>query len=469
GEDGGGRSRGRGGGFHYTDYANLSGCPERIELFDQKGFRYLELHNWYEDELNPDDVRVITLNYPFPENGGMSCSDPMFERIWRLCADGVRWGTQDTFFGCPTREKGGFLGDAFITAASHLLITGDARILKKLLLDFAVSLRQDPGMTDVAPAYITGGLIDYTLLYPMLIERYYTHTADLAFVRSLLFTIESIHEWVMTNWNEDKLLKGTFSPIEGFEQTLIDWPRPYRERFDFAGARAEANAVLNANYYGFCQSSARLYDLCGETEAARDMRTRADEIASAMGRTMYDAERGLFTDHVHTRNCTLHGNAPALCFGVPFPGGCDRAADFVAKEGLNCGVYFAYFVIKGLFRAGKVDEAWQMIAGDAENSWQTMLKNGATTCWETWNLYNPVGNGSHCHPWSSSPVIFWAEEICGIRPTSPGWENYEISPKIPAALDQGSVRVPTPKGIIEMSFERKNGEISVSSKLFAKS
>ena len=98
---------------------------------------------------------------------------------------------------------------------------------------------------------------------------------------------------------------------------------------------------------------------------------------------------------------------------------------------MKCGVYFAFFMLKGLFNYGETDFAWELMTCNDIHSWQTMLNDGATTCMEAWGV-EQKWNTSLCHPWASAPVYMAAAEIFGLKPASPGWNKLSFAPKIPA-------------------------------------
>jgi len=80
---------------------------------------------------------------------------------------------------------------------------------------------------------------------------------------------------------------------------------------------------------------------------------------------------------------------------------------------LSCGVYFAYFVLKALVKAGEHDFVYELLTCTDERSWGNMIKEGATTCFEAWGK-DQKWNTSLCHPWASSPIIILIEDFNGI-------------------------------------------------------
>lgn len=125
----------------------------------------------------------------------------------------------------------------------------------------------------------------------------------------------------------------------------------------------------------------------------------------------------------------------------------------IMERRLNCGVYFAYFVISGLYRCGYRNEAFDLLLGDDEHSWINMLRSGATSCMEAWGP-EQKWNTSWCHPWSSSPIYFYTSEIMGVKPFKPGMKSIKISPKIPESIDFIDMELPLPSGMLRLSYKR---------------
>jgi alpha-L-rhamnosidase len=63
-------------------------------------------------------------------------SNPLLNDIWNICKNGVKYGAQEVYVDCPSREKGQYLGDATVATHAHLYLSGDLRLFKKALKDF---------------------------------------------------------------------------------------------------------------------------------------------------------------------------------------------------------------------------------------------------------------------------------------------------------------------------------------------
>ena len=93
--------------------------------------------------------------------------------------------------------------------------------------------------------------------------------------------------------------------------------------------------------------------------------------------------------------------------------------------------------------------------------WGGMLREGATTFWEKYipsehgtqhlAMYGRPYGKSLCHAWGASPIYILGKYFLGVRPTKPGYEEYEVRPYL-GGLEWMEGSVPTPFGKIEVSI-----------------
>jgi len=439
----------------YQEQITLTGGEDFVDFFDYRGFRYAEIIGI--SELDPADVWMFTRNYPFPEDHAtFSSSAELMNKVWDICLQGVKIGTQDTYYDCPTREKGGFLGDALITAPVHLLFTGDVRVFKKFLTDCANSSRVFSGMIGHVPTYDVSISADYSLLFPLFLKDYYDYTGDAEFVRQMMFAVDGLIEYYSQWENEHHLLDHITPPKKSPQEIdtfVLDWPDNLRDGYDFKKAKAGVCTVINMQYYGAMKKAAEMYEILGETERAAHYTAWYQKVEKGLIETCYNQDTGCFIDAPDSDHSALHANALPLFYGLVPPKGYAPLVDLIMERRLNCGVYFAYFVIKGLYDIGESEKAYDLLSGTDIHSWHNMVESGTTTCMEAWGP-DQKWNTSWCHPWSSSPITFYSREILGITCAAPAMKAIKVSPKIPAAVDHMEIDYPVPSGRIAASFLR---------------
>jgi hypothetical protein len=264
--------------------------------------------------------------------------------------------------------------------------------------------------------------------------------------------------------NDDGLLQNLFGREYGRYSVLVDWPKNLRDDYDdpalgtVNGAGAPINTVANAFYYGSLTAGARLAEVAGAPEERSRLIGLARQVGRSMVRCLRDGASGLFVDRVGSAHCSLHASAIALKVGLVPPADLAAVANLLRRKRLNCGVYFAYFVLKGLYASGHSQLAYDLITGRDEHSWHTMLKAGATTCMEAWGP-DQKWNTSWCHPWSSAPISMIATELMGLTPALPGWRRIRFGPQPPAGLEWAELAVSTPFGQVSARFDQRGDAI----------
>ena len=433
----------------YEEMPVLSGNKDRIEFYDYRAFRYMEIKN----APSEPTVWVEVRHHPFdPKKAQLHASDSLLEDIWNLCKNGVQMGSQGGFLDCPTREKGQYLGDAVITARSHLWLTGDATLTKKCLHDFALSTRIDPGMMAVAPSSFMQEIAEYSLQYPLMLKEYYRHSGDRVFVEHIIDTVfEGLFNYFARYENKAGLLEN-FPRKEKW--TLVDWPENLRDGYEYDLVNKGVNTVLNAFYYGALTTGAELLEMTDRNSEV--LRQRAQRIETAFATQLVDPKTGLYVDGTGSTHSSLHANAIPLFFGLTQGVEPKRLLDFIAEKELSCGVYIASYVIEACFKQNAGALGYHLITNKGEHSWHEMLKHGATTCMEAWGP-DQKWNTSWCHPWSSCPTYLIAEYVMGLSPAKPGWKGVRIAPAVIPNLPNIELTIPLPQGHVTAQYEQGKG------------
>jgi hypothetical protein len=93
-----------------------------------------------------------------------------------------------------------------------------------------------------------------------------------------------------------------------------------------------------------------------------------------------------------------------------------------------------------------------------------MVLDGDTTTWETFSEWNgPVWpTRSRCHPFASYAAKYLVRYLLGIESLAPGLAKVRVNPRPPEGMNRCSGSIPTPRGLIRVGWERRDGEIEVS-------
>ncbi|MFO7612269.1 MAG: family 78 glycoside hydrolase catalytic domain [Clostridia bacterium] len=401
----------------------LSGEKGEYPVFyDYMAFRYIELV--VPDGVVIENVMIKARNYPFDyESTAFESANERMNGIWTICKNGVRTGTQEGYLDCPTREKGLYLGDMTITGQSHFYLTGDLPVMKRALRGFADSSYYIKSIQTTTLNHYINSLVDYSFQFPLNLLIYYKHSGDKDFLAEMLPYCKGMMDYYR-GYEKDGLLFDITKELH-----LVDWPRnPYdfTDGYDYnleIGKTYGTHNIANIFHILGVLSMNRIYEILGI-----GYEDRLPELRQAYIDAFYDRGRKLFRDTPDSSHTALHSNIMPLYCGIAPRESIPEIIGMIEKKRLNCGVYMAYFLLKGLIQNEAAGLAFDLILSDDVFSWGTMLRQDATTCFEVWHK-DYKWNTSLCHPWASSPIPILVEDIAGISPVEPGWkEGYAVNP-----------------------------------------
>jgi alpha-L-rhamnosidase len=436
---------------NYKDRWILSGSKDILEHYDYKAFRYVEVKA-PDKVLRPESFCAIVRHYPMDEEKcKFESSSKLLNSIWKMCKNGVKYGSQEVYVDCPSREKGQYLGDATVTTHSHLYLSGDLRLFKKCLKDFALSTYICPGIMAVAPGSFMQEIADFSLQWPLQLLNYYQQSGDAEFLQEMYPVAEGIIKYFKKYQRADGLLENVKE-----KWNLVDWPDNLRDDYDFKltlPVSEGCHNVINAFFCGAVKTVNKIKKILGI-----EFKDEFEVLREAYIKAFYNNNIKLFTDSTESSHTSLHANMLPLFWGLVPREAEKSVVELIRKKRLNCGVYNSYFLLKGLAKVGEYELIYELITTQEEHSWANMLKDGATTCFEAWGK-DQKWNTSLCHPWASAPISVLIEEIIGLKPAKQGWEEVLFTPHIPKSLNYISIEFKTVKGIIKMEY--KNGKSNI--------
>ena len=420
-------------GCKYKEIWTLTDGECELEPFDYKGFRYASLET--EDEVTFKEIQLILRHYPLDESLCiLKTDDSWLDKIFLMCKNTVKYGTQEAYLDCPTREKGQYLGDAVITARSQVWLTGSTEMLRKCIDQFAQTSMICPGLLAVAPGSVMQEIADFSLLWPELLMTDYLFTGDKKFLEQYYPVAEGILNYFRKYAGKNGLLNQVAE-----KWNLVDWPENLRDNYDFSLTRPIVDSgyhnVINALYVGAVKTISHIEEILGYP--TRDWTALQD----AYCEMFFRKELGVFADSEKSYHASVHSNIYPLYFGLVPEEYVETTADFLVKKGFCCGVMLSYYMLKALARAGRYEDIYQLIVNQSEHGWINMLRENATTCFEAWGK-EQKWNTSLCHPWATAPISVIIEEMAGIKPEPEAPQGFFWNPHIPENIKTFELKVP---------------------------
>ena len=384
----------------YEEEWILSDGGDCLEQFDYKAFRYAEIH--LPEGVDLTEVQMLVRHYPFEKKAVYDTDNEKLQAVLSLCENTIKYGTQEVFVDCPTREKGQYLGDVCVSGRAQCVLTGDTTLIKKAIVDFCNTAFICKGIMAVSSSSFMQEIADYSLLLPALVLWIYKQDKDQEFLRFALPYITGIYDYFMAHSQDDGLIEGVKE-----KWNLVDWPDNLRDGYNFPLTKPIGEGkhnVLNAFWIGFLKAYQDICEILKET-----VNLAIDKVEKSFINAFFNKETGLYCDSVEKSHSAVHSNVLPLLFDIGIKENKkQRIVEYICQKKLtSMGVYMAYFTLSALIKNGEREKAEQLTTDD--EAWLNMIKEGATTTFEAWGK-NQKWNTSLFHPWATAPLIVFAKD-----------------------------------------------------------
>jgi hypothetical protein len=441
-------------GTHYADRYILREGRQQHEIYDWKGFRYVQLT--FRNLTRPlamHALRVIFSSYPVDKSGKFRCEDRLLEQIWTVGAYTQQLCMHDRLMDCPWREQVQWLGDGRIQLLILQNAFGANDICRKFIEDFAHSQLESgliPSISGAGDQSPVQDIIDYALWWIVAVEDVIAFDGNTSLASEMFPCIERLLTFFQEYINDDGLIEN----IPGW--VFIDWASIRREG---------CVAPLNGIYYMALRSAEKLAVWARCEASAHLCRKAMQLIEKNFHRVFWSKEYRLYRDCIENNasgegSFSQHTQAVAILSGLSCVESRELMEQTLSNESLvQASPFFSYYLLEALAQAGLGEEAVALI----RTRWGAMLDAGATTFWEEWQENGSYRDGvwvarprSLCHAWSAAPTAWLSRFVLGIRPESKT-EHVLFAPNI-CGLAKVSGSVPTRYGAVNVSWRVIGGE-----------
>ena len=408
-----------------------------------KAFRYVYIET---DQGARYDAVLMDYEYaPYDRQhtGSFRCSDDGINRIWDVAAYTMDLTTREFFMDGIKRDRWTWSGDAIQSYLMNYYLRFDTECVKR-------TIRQLRGKDPVTAHVNT--IMDYTFYWFKSVLDYYEYTGDADFVREMWPRMVTLMDYVESRLNADGMAEG--QPDDWIFVDWVDFPMHKRGTLCFEQillCKALETMALCAKLLGINKS---------------DYRVKAEQLRNKVRQTFWSYEQKAYyhaiEDGQMNKQITKFPNMFAILYGYAYE---EQRREIMQSVMLNPDIpaittpYMRFYELETLCMDGRHTQVLQ----EMRDYWGGMLREGATSFWEKYvptesgtqhlAMYGRPYGKSLCHAWGASPVYLLGKYYLGVRPTKPGYAEFEIRPAL-GDLDWLQGDVPTPHGMIHVEMNR---------------
>ena len=385
------------------------------------------------------DIRAWLVRTDYARAAGFECSNRLLNEIY----DTTVWTFEDLSLGgyvvdCPHRERMGYGGDAHATTPCGLNNYGLGAFYTKWSQDWRdvqgggaawgtgdkAEVRdavESGNLPYTAPTYWGGGGPVWSGFCVTLPWEVYQRYGD---TRILEQNLQTIQRWLA--FLETKARDNLLRRWGGQWDFLGDWLWPGAEGVN--GDTRETLFFNNCYWIHNLQTAAKIADGLGRKDIADQYASRAEEVRQAVHREFFIPGLNTYVDG--SQGCLAIALLVGLAPEDVRPAIWSRLEEeiLVRRKGhIHAGITGGAFLYKTLLGSDRQDLLFEMANKDTYPSWGAMLRKGATSMWESWNMDNSL-----CHSSYLYVGTWFIEGLAGIKtdPQTPGFKHFVIKPGI---------------------------------------
>lgn len=413
-----------------------------------KAFRYV--HVVTDKDVSYQNVQMLYEYLPLTYRGAFRCNDEELNHIWDVGAYTLHLTTRESFIDGIKRDRWAWSGDALQSYLMNYYLFFDQDTTKRTIW---LLRGKDPVYCHI------NTILDYTFYWFQGIYDYYLYTGDEHFVKQIYPRMQSMMDFILSRTNANGMVEG-----QPGDWVFIDW----------TDGPMDKSGEISFEQILFCKSLETM-KLCADLLQNKADSTKysklSTELRAKLEPTFWNDSKQAFVNNVvngkQSDAVTRYANMFAIFFNYISP----EKQQLIKKSVLlNDQImkistpYMRFYELEAFCAMGEQTT----VLKEMKDYWGGMIKEGATSFWEKYNPENtgtqhlemygrPYGK-SLCHAWGASPLYLLGKYYLGVKPTSPGYKEYAVTPVL-GGLEWMEGTVPTPKGDIHIYCDTKTIKI----------
>ncbi|WP_242691713.1 alpha-L-rhamnosidase-related protein [Desertivirga arenae] len=396
------------------------------------GFRFVRIDLLERDAfLALKEIRGVATLRDIPYLGSFKSNDTLLNRIWETGAYTVHLNMQDYLWDGIKRDRMVWAGDMHPEIMTISNVFGYNEVVPKSL-DFVRDHTPLPNWMN--------GISAYSMWWVIMQHDWYQYHGKLDYLREQKAYLIPLLDLFLTKVDQQGHEK-----LDGPGMRFLDWPSSENK----PGVHAGLQALMVMTF----EKGARLADILGEKEKAETYRTMLTKMKSYLPDPNGSKQAASLL--------SLANVMPAV----------KANQDVIAVGGAtNFSTFYGYYMLEAQAKASD----YQTAINNIRQYWGGMLKLGATTFWEDFDMNEaknaaPIDNivpsgktdyhrntgaycyiglrRSLCHGWASGPTPWLTKYVLGIEVLEPGCKKIRIEPHL-GDLEWVEGTFPTPAGVV---------------------
>ena len=433
-----------------VDELNVPAGESFYQAFEDRVFRYLDiLGEGFEGAIEISQLAVEENVFLDGTGTFFESSDPVMEAVWSAARRTAQLCCDEIYCDNMEREHCQWISDATPNFAAGYYAFGEIAKASKVIDEWAINQRSDGQMQGYAPGCSHLVYPCAMAFYTSAVWRHFWYTGNAGMLKRLLPNISQTINFLEKHRNRQGLL-------ENLKHVFVDWGvHIYSYRPDTPDQPVGGViTAMNAYYLGVLRKAAELAGWIGHDSLQVEYSRRADALACAMRRELYDRDKKLFRDGLNNSlaeaNYSQAANTLCVLYGVLSEAEGRQVLRKAFEEStpwsdiIPASAMFCSYVGEALFNAGLDVTAYEWI----RKGFGAMLRYPAGTLWETFEPYV-----SHCQGSSGGGILYLLSRYhAGFYPEQPGYSRIGINPHA-CGQKHLRARLKTQFGFIEIEWQ----------------
>ena len=399
-----------------ADFKLKAGKNVFLNTFRRFGCRYIQFFI-HSNEATVSYAGLRPTVYPVTPKKP-ECSNILRSTLYEVCENTLLQCMHEHYEDCPWREQALYTMDSRNQMLCGYYCFGEYRFPRAALKLISKGLRPDGILSLCYPAGLDFPIPSFSLMYFIQMREYIDYSKDTTLASECFSVLERLMSTFLNKINPEGLCENFYGKDENGNYpywNFYEWSDTMSGAF--GSKELSLEAPLNADLSLALQSFSLICSYLNKPEDAEKYKKAADRLNKAVAKKFYCEKTKLFASFDNRCKDVYSVLTNSLCLLCGAADGLDISVilDILAHNGGNIpGIKIVpntlsmnSFRFDALLKTDR-EKYSKIILDEIDRDYLYMLRNGATSFWETIvGDYDFGYAGSLCHGWSALPIYYY--------------------------------------------------------------